>query len=128
MSDFKKNFSSSPSGVSPVKAWLNFDGTDADITATMKSEGIDSVTDNGTGDYTINFTTAFSDLRYGMTTGCGASSNTARGNGTIGVRLNNAIAHKTIGWVRVACFQGGGSTFNAATMNPTDATLTFFDL
>lgn len=35
-------------------AWVNFNGTG--VVTIRDSEGVDSVTDNGTGDYTVNFT------------------------------------------------------------------------
>jgi hypothetical protein len=59
------------------KAWVNFDGTTASINA---SGNVSSITDNGTGDYTITFTNAFSDNDYsvsltsGPTTGATSSS------------------------------------------------------
>lgn len=44
-----------------AKAWILYDGNANTITA---SHNVSSVTDNGTGDYTINFTTAFSSTAY----------------------------------------------------------------
>jgi hypothetical protein len=47
-----------------VKAWVNFDGVGA---ATIRaSYNVSSVTYNGTGDYTINFTSAFADTDYAV--------------------------------------------------------------
>ena len=43
-------------------AWVNFNGTG--VVAIRGSAGVSSVTDNGTGDYSINFTTAFADANY----------------------------------------------------------------
>ncbi len=44
------------------RAWVNFDGTG---TVTIRSSyNVSSITDNGTGDYTINFTTAMPDANY----------------------------------------------------------------
>ena len=43
------------------RAWVNYNGTGAAIRA---SGNITSVTKNGTGDYTINFTTAMPDVNY----------------------------------------------------------------
>ena len=46
---------------SPVKAWINFNG----LTSTIRSSfNVSSVVRNGTGSYTINFTTALSDTNY----------------------------------------------------------------
>jgi hypothetical protein len=49
--------------VGVCRAWVNFNGT--------------SITDNGTGDYTVNFTTAMPDANYGVSglVGPGSSSN-----------------------------------------------------
>ena len=45
------------------RSWVNFNGTG---TVTIRSSGnVSSITDNGTGDYTLNFTTALPDVNYG---------------------------------------------------------------
>ncbi len=44
------------------KAWVNFNGTGT--VAIRDSYNVSSITDNGTGDYTINFTNAMSDADY----------------------------------------------------------------
>jgi len=44
-----------------AKAWVNFNGTAATIRA---SYNVSSITKNGTGDYTANFTNAFADVNY----------------------------------------------------------------
>ena len=44
------------------RAWVNFDGTG---TITIRdSFNVSSITDNGTGDYTINFTNEFANTNY----------------------------------------------------------------
>jgi len=55
-----------------AKAWVNFDGTGTP--AIRASYNVSSITDNGTGDYTVNFTNAFADANYSMTS---SSANTA---------------------------------------------------
>jgi hypothetical protein len=45
-----------------AKAWVNFNGTGT--VAIKDSFNVSSITDNGTGDYDINFTSAFSDTNY----------------------------------------------------------------
>ena len=52
-----------------AKAWVNFDGTNAfspnpSTSAIRGSFNVGSITRNGTGDYTINFTTAMSNTNY----------------------------------------------------------------
>jgi hypothetical protein len=45
------------------RAWVNFDGTTSP--GTIRASGnVSSVTRNGTGDYTVNFTTAMPDANY----------------------------------------------------------------
>jgi hypothetical protein len=50
-----------------AKAWVNFDGTGTP--AIRASYNVSSITDNGTGDYTVNFTNALADANYGFTFG-----------------------------------------------------------
>ena len=64
-------------GSAPIyacRAWVNFDGTGT--VAIRESGNVSSITDNGTGDYTINFSTAMEDLNYAFTL-----STTATGTG-----------------------------------------------
>lgn len=44
------------------RAWVNFNGTGT--VAIRGSGNVSSITDNGTGDYTVNFTTAMPDVNY----------------------------------------------------------------
>jgi hypothetical protein len=44
------------------RAWVNFNGTGT--VAIRASFNVSSITDNGTGNYTVNFTTAMSDANY----------------------------------------------------------------
>jgi hypothetical protein len=48
------------------RAWVNFNGTGT--VAIRASFNVSSITDNGTGDYTVNFTTAMSDANYSAVT------------------------------------------------------------
>lgn len=45
-------------------AWVNFNGTGT--VAIRSSYNVSSITDNGTGDYTVNFTTALADANYAV--------------------------------------------------------------
>ena len=47
-----------------AKAWVNFNGLGT--VAIRESFNVNSITDNGTGDYTINFTNAMSDENFSM--------------------------------------------------------------
>ena len=50
------------STVPVAKAWVNFNGTGT--VAIRASYNVSSITDNGVGDYTVNFTTALVDVNY----------------------------------------------------------------
>lgn len=54
------------STVGVCRAWVNFNGTGT--VAIRASFNVSSITDNGTGDYTVNFTTAMPDTNYAVTT------------------------------------------------------------
>lgn len=45
-----------------ARAWVNFNGSGT--VAIRAAVNVSSITDNGTGDYTINFTTAMPDASY----------------------------------------------------------------
>ena len=51
------------------RAWVNFNGTGT--VAIRASGNVSSITDNGTGDYTINFTNAMPDANYAVKTTAG---------------------------------------------------------
>jgi hypothetical protein len=47
-----------------AKAWVNFNGTGT--VAIRASYNVSSITDNGVGDYTVNFTAALVDANYAL--------------------------------------------------------------
>ena len=53
------------------RAWVNFDGTGTP--AIRASGNVSSITDNGTGDYTVNFSTAMPDANYAAVHGAGTT-------------------------------------------------------
>jgi hypothetical protein len=53
------------------RAWVNFNGTGTP--AIRASFNVSSITDNGTGDYTVNFTTALPDINYSVNTTCSSN-------------------------------------------------------
>lgn len=57
------------------RAWVNFDGTGT--VAIRASGNVTSITDNSTGDYTINFTTAMVDVNYSGVFGCNDNGNSS---------------------------------------------------
>jgi len=50
-----------------AKAWVNFNGQGT--VAIRDSFNVSSITDNGTGDYTVNFTTAMPNANYAVSGG-----------------------------------------------------------
>jgi hypothetical protein len=54
------------------RAWVNFNGTGT--VAIRASGNVSSITDNGTGNYTVNFSTAMPDTNYSAVGTCGSPS------------------------------------------------------
>jgi hypothetical protein len=75
-------------GQQAVKAWVNFNGTGT--VAIRAGYNVSSITDNGVGDYTVNFTTAMPDANYAMGGSSKIDSNNGDSNSWIvGVRRNS---------------------------------------
>lgn len=75
------------------RAWVNFNGTGT--VAIRASFNVSSITDNGTGDYTVNFTNALSDANYScLITGTYGSSNAFNGTAptTTAARLSTFVS------------------------------------
>lgn len=79
-----------------ARAWVNFNGTGT--VAIRTGHNVSSISDNGTGAYTVNFTTAMPDADYAIlaTSGDGASTNYRV------VQVSDAAA-PTASAVRVQC-------------------------
>jgi hypothetical protein len=73
-----------------AKAWVNFNGTGA--VAIRASYNVSSITDNGTGDYTVNFTTAMADANYVASFGAGSQ---AGGTGAYVTEQNDSVLRST---------------------------------
>jgi hypothetical protein len=85
-----------------AKAWVNFNGTGT--VAIRASYNVSSITDNGTGDYTVNFTNALPDANYSLA----GMGQTLAGSGTSA----NIIAIKpspnpSTTAVSIRCFDNG---------------------
>lgn len=65
-------------GGNAVKAWVNFNGVGT--VAIWAAFNISSITDNGVGDYTINFTNAFNNSNYAVIGTVGAITTTTDSN------------------------------------------------
>ena len=87
------------------RAWVNFDGTGT--VAINGSGNVSSITDNGTGSYTVNFTTAMPDANY--------AASAMASNTTDAANTNPAAAvDRTTTSCRVDSEASGGSQFDAA--------------
>ena len=91
-----------------AKAWVNFNGTGTP--AIRASYNVSSITDNGTGDYTVNFTNAFANANYAVIASVSTdgsnnavSINTQSTQGSISVPTTTAvrmqIARAAVGYV-----------------------------
>jgi hypothetical protein len=71
------------------RAWVNFNGTGT--VAIRASGNVSSITDNGTGNYTVNFTTALPDANYSAqaTIGSGSISNASESTQVVSFNTNN---------------------------------------
>jgi len=77
------------------RAWINFDGTAGTIGSGRGSGNVSTVTDNGTGDYTVNFATAMPDANYSVVA-------TGDNTNALIVRLSNNEAVPATGSVRLS--------------------------
>ena len=80
---FRGNDNFDTAGGNAVKAWVNFNGTGT--VAIRASYNVTSITDNGTGSYTVNFTTAMPDANYGVAIATGTNVSNNQGL-TVGAR------------------------------------------
>jgi hypothetical protein len=84
------------------RAWVNFNGTGT--VAIRASGNVTSITDNGTGDYTVNFTTAMPDANYSIVaTGYLPS-------GQFGFFTNNNASYLTASSARIETVTHTGAT------------------
>jgi hypothetical protein len=99
-----------------AKAWVNFNGTGT--VAIRGSFNVSSITDNGTGDYTVNFTTAFANVNYSVVTGGKFTSNDGASD-VFSTCLANWAGNPATTYVRMLTGQGNNGTrldFEVATM------------
>jgi len=70
-----------------ARAWVNFNGTGT--VAIRQSGNVSSITDNSTGDYTINFTTSLTDANYSLNVTTSNASSGAAGSGPVSLFITN---------------------------------------
>lgn len=87
------------------KAWVNFNGTG--VVAIRSAFNVSSITDNGVGSYTLNYTVAFLNANYSAVASAAAATDTANLN-------PSALVDRTTSSGRVDVeISGGGSQFDA---------------
>ena len=112
----------STSATNPIRgsarAWVNFNGTGT--VAIRSSYNVSSITDNGSGDYTINFTNAFPDTNFAVN----ALSSSTPGStvGTVCIFSYGVTAHTTTS-VRI---RTSGNSSNLAAEDATFVNLSVF--
>ena len=97
-------------GSAPVygcRAWVNFDGTGT--VAIRASGNVTSITDNGTGNYTVNFTTAMPDANYSAVAFGEVVSSTCDICGVSGSRTTSAV--------RLNVYNTAGASVDAPIVN-----------
>jgi hypothetical protein len=90
MSELRANTISNAAGTGPVtltgqyaaKAWVNFDGTGT--VAIRESENVTSITDNGTGNYTVTFSSLMASGSYAVAPST-SNDSSIRTDGVFGV-------------------------------------------
>ena len=82
-----------------AKAWVNFNGTGT--VAIRDDFNVSSITDNGTGDYTVNFTSNLTDANYCIATGGGLTTNTNR--------VISVFDAPTVSLFKLFCVDGAGA-------------------
>jgi|TARA_R110000823_G_scaffold3693_1_gene14048 hypothetical protein len=90
-----------------AKAWVNFNGTGTP--AIRDSFNVSSITDNGTGNYTVNFTTALTDANYSTTASAGRN---ATGTGGYLAAISDQVA-QTASATACATFNLAGTNLDA---------------
>jgi len=91
-----------------AKAWVNFNGTGT--VAIRASGNVTSITDNGTGIYTVNFTNAMTDTNYAVSFGARESTGGGNSFGRISSQVETT-------YLRTVFVDEGGTATDAFTCN-----------
>jgi len=92
-----------------AKAWVNFNGVST--VAIRANFNVNSITDNGTGHFTINFTSALSDANYCYSFGGQRDTNITIGGNCV-YSANPEVVTTTTA-LRISCTNDGGSLVDA---------------
>ena len=103
-----------------AKAWINFNGTG---TAAINDDfNISSITDNGTGDFTISFSNAFSNTNYAVVA-CNGRQIQSNSTNAFTILVDEVNTAKTTGLFRIISL-GTNTYFNLA--DPNSANIAVF--
>ena len=96
------------------RAWVNFNGTGT--VAIRASGNVSGITDNGTGDYTMNFATAMPDADYSDVGGCIGQSTTGA---NMVIAAASSASTKTTSALQVTSKTLGGTATDVNSVNVT---------
>ena len=94
-----------------ARAWVNFNGTGT--VAIASAHNVSSITDNGVGDYSLNFGTAMADANYAVVAMCGGASN----------MTSTEIVSLATGSARIKTTRENNSTTGTVDTTPVCATI-----
>ena len=122
MSTLKVNTIQNTSGVEvyTCKAWVNFNGTGT--VAIRASGNVSSITDNGTGDYTVNFTNAMIDVNYSVSGN--AMRNQAAGNNLTAMSIYPSTTYSDA--FATSSFRTRTQDYGGGTQDPLAVTVAIF--
>lgn len=97
------------------RAWVNFNGTST--VAIRASGNVTSITDNGVGDYTVNFTNAMPDVNYSAVGAVKELDNTNISSVFLNIGANQTVANTyATGSIRVTT-QSGTTKYDSVVVN-----------
>lgn len=98
------------------RAWVNFNGQGTP--AIRASGNVASITDNGPGDFTVNFTTAMPDANYAVAANAQAVAAQNVSGGAPHVCLNNTVSPTTTAARLRVASNGGDGAFDVLVDSP----------
>lgn len=86
-------------------AWVNFNGFG--VAAIRDSHGVASITDNGTGEYAVNFSTPMQNSDYCAVSSGGEPSSRGGANRSVSLGIQTTTYFQLCSWIASS---GGGAT------------------
>lgn len=102
-------------------AWVNFNGSGT--VAIRAAYNVSSITDNNTGDYTVNFTTALADANFATVAGGRIDTTDSDANNTL---VGERRAARTTSSVRLTCQLRSVATTVAPSNDPDTVSVVIF--